>query len=86
MKSAFAKNERSDLSQQDRNDFRRLTKLLVEAFKKKRYLVVAAGAGDVIAGQITSNKTGIATLTFASIGSKKITRNLNAGNINLSQD
>lgn len=29
--TAYAKNERSELSQADRNDFRRLTKLLVES-------------------------------------------------------
>ena len=34
--TAFAKNERADLSQQDRNDFRQLTALLVEAFKRRR--------------------------------------------------
>jgi hypothetical protein len=34
--TAFAKNERADLSQQDRNDFRQLTMLLVEAFKRRR--------------------------------------------------
>jgi hypothetical protein len=34
--TAFAKNERPDLSQQDRNDFRRLTALLVEAFKRRK--------------------------------------------------
>lgn len=34
--TAFAKNERADLSQQDRNDFRQLTTLLVEAFKRKK--------------------------------------------------
>ncbi len=34
--TAFAKNERADLSQQDRNDFRRLTALLVEAFKRRK--------------------------------------------------
>ena len=34
--TAFAKNERADLSQQDRNDFRQLTALLVEAFKRKK--------------------------------------------------
>ncbi|WP_198033139.1 hypothetical protein [Methylosinus sp. PW1] len=33
--TAFAKNERADLSQQDRNDFRQLTTLLVEAFKRR---------------------------------------------------
>ena len=31
--TAYAKNERADLSQQDRNDFRQLTALLVEACK-----------------------------------------------------
>ena len=30
--TAYAKNERSELSQADRNDFRRLTKLLVETY------------------------------------------------------
>src|SRR6266851_454469 len=30
--TAYAKNERADLSQRDRNDFRRLTKLLAEAY------------------------------------------------------
>jgi hypothetical protein len=30
--TAFAKNERADVSQTDRNDFRRLTSLLVEEF------------------------------------------------------
>ena len=34
--TAFAKNERADLSQQDRNDFRQLTKLLVEVFKRTK--------------------------------------------------
>ena len=34
--TAFAKNERADLSQQDRNDFRQLTALLAEAFKRRR--------------------------------------------------
>lgn len=34
--TAFAKNERADLSRQDRNDFRQLTALLVEAFKRRR--------------------------------------------------
>lgn len=33
--TAYAKNERADLSQQDRNDFRQLTALLVEAFKRR---------------------------------------------------
>lgn len=34
--TAFAKNERTDLSQQDRNDFRQLTALLAEAFKRRK--------------------------------------------------
>lgn len=34
--TAFAKNERAYLSQQDRNDFRQLTALLVKAFKRRR--------------------------------------------------
>ena len=34
--TAFAKNERADLNQQDRNDFRQLTTLLVEAFKRRK--------------------------------------------------
>ena len=34
--TAYAKNERADLSQQDRNDFKRLTGLLVEAAKRRR--------------------------------------------------
>lgn len=33
--TAYAKNERADLSQADRNDFRRLTALLVEAYAKR---------------------------------------------------
>jgi hypothetical protein len=33
--TAYAKNERADLSQRDRNDFRRLTALLVERFKRR---------------------------------------------------
>lgn len=33
--TAFAKNERDDLSQQDRNDFRQLTTMLVKTFKRK---------------------------------------------------
>ena len=32
--TAFAKNERADLSKKDRNDFRRLTELLVETYRK----------------------------------------------------
>ena len=31
--TAYAKNEKADLSQSDRNDFRRLTKLLVESYR-----------------------------------------------------
>jgi hypothetical protein len=34
--TAYAKNERADLSQQDRKDFLRLTGLLVEGFKRRR--------------------------------------------------
>jgi hypothetical protein len=34
--TAFAKNERADLSQQDRNEFRKLTALLVEAFERRK--------------------------------------------------
>ncbi|MSO76711.1 MAG: addiction module toxin RelE [Alphaproteobacteria bacterium] len=34
--TAYAKNERPDLSQQDRHDFRRLTALLVATFKRRR--------------------------------------------------
>lgn len=34
--TAFAKNEQVDLSQQDRNDLRRLTALLVEAFNRRK--------------------------------------------------
>lgn len=34
--TAYAKNERSDLSQQDRNGFRQLTALLVETFKRRK--------------------------------------------------
>jgi hypothetical protein len=30
--AAYAKNERADLSQKDRNDFRQLTKLLAETY------------------------------------------------------
>ena len=30
--TAYAKNEQADLSQRDRNDFRKLTKLLVESY------------------------------------------------------
>jgi RelE toxin of RelEB toxin-antitoxin system len=33
--TAYAKNERADLSQADRNDFRRLTALLVNAYAKR---------------------------------------------------
>ena len=34
--TAYAKNERADISQQDRNQFRHMTTLLVEAFKRRR--------------------------------------------------
>ena len=34
--TAYAKNERADLSQQDRNDFRQLTASLVERFKRRK--------------------------------------------------
>ena len=34
--TAYAKNERADLGQQDRNDFRQLTALLVGRFKRKK--------------------------------------------------
>jgi hypothetical protein len=34
--TAFAKNERADLSRQDCNDFRQLTTLLVETFKRRK--------------------------------------------------
>lgn len=34
--TAFAKNDQVDLSRQDRNDFRKLTALLVKAFKGRR--------------------------------------------------
>jgi hypothetical protein len=34
--TAYAKNERADLSQQDRNDFRQLTTLLVRRFKRRK--------------------------------------------------
>lgn len=34
--TAYAKNERADLSQQDKNDFRQLTTMLVDAFKRKK--------------------------------------------------
>jgi hypothetical protein len=36
MPTAYAKNERADLSLQDRNDFKRLTGFLVELFKRQR--------------------------------------------------
>jgi RelE toxin of RelE / RelB toxin-antitoxin system len=32
----YSKNERADLTQQDRNDFRQMTGLLVEAFKRRK--------------------------------------------------
>jgi hypothetical protein len=34
--TAYAKNVRTDISQADRNDFRRLTKLLVESYGKAK--------------------------------------------------
>lgn len=34
--TAYAKNERADLTQQDRNDFRKLTAMLIDAFKRKK--------------------------------------------------
>ena len=34
--TAYAKNERADLSQQDRNDFRQLTALLVRRLKRRK--------------------------------------------------
>jgi len=34
--TAFAKNERADLSQEDRNSFRGLTKLLVEMYRSRK--------------------------------------------------
>ena len=34
--TAYAKNQRANLSQQDRNDFKRLTGILVEAFKRRQ--------------------------------------------------
>lgn len=33
--TVFAKNERADLSQDDRNAFRRLTKVLVETYRRR---------------------------------------------------
>lgn len=34
--TAYAKNERADLSQQDKNDFRQLTTMLVDIFKRRK--------------------------------------------------
>lgn len=34
--TAYAKNQRADLSQQDRNAFKRLTAVLVEAFRRRK--------------------------------------------------
>ncbi len=34
--TAYAKNERADLSQRDRNDFRALTVLLVETYRGRK--------------------------------------------------
>lgn len=34
--TAYAKNERADLTQQDRNDFRQLNTILIDAFKRTK--------------------------------------------------
>jgi hypothetical protein len=34
--TTYAKNDRANLSQEDRNDFRRLTKLLVDSYARKK--------------------------------------------------
>lgn len=34
--TAFAKNDRADLSQKDRNDFKRLTKMLVDTYIRRK--------------------------------------------------
>ncbi len=34
--TAYAKNQRANLSERDRNDFRRLTAVLVEAFRRRK--------------------------------------------------
>jgi hypothetical protein len=34
--TAYAKNERADLSQKDRNEFRQLTKLLIESYERTK--------------------------------------------------
>lgn len=34
--AAYAKNERADLGQQDKNDFRQLTTMLVDIFKRRK--------------------------------------------------
>jgi len=34
--TTYAKNERADLSQQDKNDFRQLTTMLMDAFKRRK--------------------------------------------------
>jgi hypothetical protein len=34
--TAFAKNERTDLSQKERNDFRALTRILVESYRRRK--------------------------------------------------
>jgi len=34
--TAYAKNDQADLSQQDKNDFRQLTTMLVDAFKRRK--------------------------------------------------
>jgi hypothetical protein len=35
--TAYAKNQQADLSQQDRNDLKRLTTQLVRAFKRREF-------------------------------------------------
>ncbi len=34
--TAYAKNEKADLSQKDRNDFRQLTQLLAETYRRMK--------------------------------------------------
>jgi hypothetical protein len=34
--AAYAKNEREDLSQEDRNDYRRLTRVMIESYRRPR--------------------------------------------------
>src|SRR6266568_4083397 len=57
--TAYAKNERADLSQQDRNDFRQLTALLVERFTRgesheqgcRQYPTWPSGSGGLCRGE-----------------------------------